>query len=76
MPTFTISVVNEEFTARNERELMSCGAAREEAIRGALQIGTDVVVGGKSFFGAEVTILEGSEVLDRFVIAIDASSLK
>jgi len=54
MPTFRISVLNETFSARDEHELATATAARNEAIRGALAIGSDEVVKGKQFFGAEV----------------------
>jgi hypothetical protein len=76
MPKFSISVINSEFAVSNEHDHSTFDAAREEAIRGALQIGTDEIISGKGFFGAEVVIEEGSQVVDRFVVAIGSSPLQ
>ena len=75
MPTFRISVINAEFVVRNEHHCATIEAAREEAIRGALQIGTDEIIGGKGFFGAEVVVEDDGQIIDRFVVAIGSSPL-
>ena len=76
MPTFSISVINAEFSVRNEHNLATFAASREEAIRGAPQIGTDEIIGGKGFFGAEVVVEADSQIVDRFVVAIGSSPLR
>jgi hypothetical protein len=76
MPTFLISVLNETFSACEEHELTTATAARDEAIKGALAIGSDEVVKGKQFFGAEVKIEHGDELIGRFVVSVGASPIE
>lgn len=76
MPTFRIIVVNQTFTAADDHELPSVQAARNYGIKAALGIGADEVSGGKPFFGAEVKIEQGDNLLGRFVVSIGASQLQ
>lgn len=75
-PTFTISVVNETFSASNHRDVPSLDTATSEALRSALEIGAEEVIGGKPFFAAEVTVETANQTLSRFVVSIGASPLK
>jgi hypothetical protein len=75
MPSFLIRIVNKDFTASNEAELASDDAARSDALRGALEIGTEEVCSGKPFFGAEVVIERDGEPIERLMIALGASPL-
>jgi hypothetical protein len=76
MPKFHISVVNEEFTACEERELRDAEAARQEALRGAIAIGADQLCDGAKLFGAEVSVGEHNGPNRRFVVTVGASPLK
>jgi hypothetical protein len=75
MPTFKISVTNESFAATDQHDVASLDTATAEAIRAALQIGTDEVVAGKQFFAAEVKVEAANEVVRRFVVSLGASRL-
>jgi len=75
MPTYLISVVNDEFVVEDEEEHPNADSAVEQAIKGALAVGSEAVLGGKSFFGAEVMVSDGNKQ-QRFMIAIGASRLK
>jgi hypothetical protein len=46
MPKYRISVINEEFTAVEERELPDADAARQEGLRGAIAMGADQIIDG------------------------------
>ena len=48
----------------------------KQGIKAALAMGTDEVNAGKPFFGAEITIEDGAEMLSRFVVSVGASPLK
>lgn len=72
MPVFRISVVNETFSACDEHELPTYSEARTEAIKGALEIGSEEVAKGKEFFGAEVKVEKGGELVGRFVVSVGA----
>jgi hypothetical protein len=76
VPTFRISVLNETFSACDEHELITAAHARNEAIKGALAIGSDEVAKGKQFFGAEVKIEQGEELIGRFVVSVGASPIE
>ena len=76
MPTFTISVVDETFSASEEYEGPSADAAVTQAIKAALQIGAEEVVSGKPFFVAEVKVANGGETVTRYVVSIGASPLQ
>jgi hypothetical protein len=75
MPTYLISVVNDEFAVENEEDHPTADDARSQGIKGALEVGTEQVLAGKSFFAAEVTISDGNS-RQRFVVAVGASPLK
>ena len=76
MPTYRINVVNQHFRSSNEQVLPSAEAARDEAIRGALQIGAAEVCTDRQFFGAEVSIESDGEATSRYIVSIGVSSLK
>lgn len=76
MPTYGISVVNEEFTSHDEIECADQEAARKHAIAGALAVGAEQVAAGKAYFGAQVIIhLDGKE-LAQFVVSLGATPIK
>jgi hypothetical protein len=76
MPTFRITVLNRDFSVSSDSELPGPDEALEQALKGALQIGTDEVRGGKHFFGAEVTVECDGETVERLMVAIGATPLK
>jgi hypothetical protein len=76
MPTFQIRVINTNFDCDNMIERSNVEDARTEALKSALQIGVDEVCKGNPFFGAEVRIESGSEVLERLVVAVGVSALR
>lgn len=76
MPPFRISVTNENFQTTNDHDFASLAAAIDHAIRGALNIGTDEIVGGKSYFGAEVTVKQDGAEGARFVVSAGVSALR
>lgn len=76
MPTYRISIVNTDFTATEDIEAADANAARRQALRGALNIGTDEVCDGTSFFGAEITIQADGAAPERLMLAIGTSSLR
>ena len=76
MPTFRIRVINTDFDDSNEIDKPSADQARAEALKSALQIGVDEVCKGTPFFGAEVRIENGSDVLERLVVAVGVSPLR
>ena len=76
MPTFRIRIINNEFDNSNEIERPSADAVRADALKGALQIGVDEVCNGTPFFGAEIRIEEGDQVVERLVVAVGVSSLR
>lgn len=76
MPTFRITVINQTFRACDNHDLPTVEAARKQGLKGALAIGADEVANGKQFFGAEVRVEDGGEVVDRFVVSIGSSPLQ
>ena len=76
MPTFQIRVINTDYDDSSEVDRPSTDEARAEALKAALQIGVEEVCNGAPFFGAEVCIESGSEVLERLVVAIGVSPLR
>lgn len=76
MPTFRISVINQTFTATNDYDLPSFDDARKHGLKAALSIGSDEVVNGNSYFGAEVLVDEVGGAGFRFVVSVGASSLQ
>lgn len=75
MPTFQITIVNETFASSNNHDGHSLDDAAAEAIKAALQIGTEEVAGGKQYFGAEVRVETANAVMKRFVVSVGASAL-
>lgn len=76
MPTYRIRVVNRDFETSVDHELSSIGAAKTEALKGALQIGSQEVWEGKTFFAAEISIENEHEPTERMMVAIGASPLR
>ena len=76
MPIFRISVLNETFSASGEHELATADKAKTEGVKGALAIGADEVSRGNQFFGAEVKIEDGGELVGRFVVSVGASPIE
>jgi hypothetical protein len=76
MPTYSIHIVNSDFISTNSYEASSAKAARSEALKGALEIGSEEIRQGKSFFGAEIRIEDGGEVVERMMVAVGASALQ
>lgn len=56
MPAYRITIVNQDYRSSEDIEAATPAAARTQALRGALNIGTDEVCEGKMSFGAEVSI--------------------
>lgn len=76
MPTFQIRVINTDYDDSSEVDRPSTDEARAEALKAALQIGVEEVCNGSPFFGAEVCIESGSEVLERMIVAVGVSPLR
>jgi hypothetical protein len=76
MPPFRISVINHNFASSDEYDLPSSEVAEREAIKSALQIGTDEVIKGKPFFGAEAKVEHDGQLVGRFVVSIGVSPLR
>jgi len=75
MPTFQIRITNETFASTNNHEGHSLDDVTVQAIKAALQIGTEEVAAGKDFFGAEVKVETANEVVKRFIVSVGASPL-
>lgn len=73
--SFNIHIVNSDFSVSDEIHAPSFEAARHQAILSALQIGTDELCRGISFFGAEVRVEEDGELRERFVVSMGQSPL-
>jgi len=73
---FKISVVNETFATSEEHEAPSVETARNRALQAALHIGVDEVLGGKSFFAAEVKVQTANDVVGRLVVSVGASPIQ
>jgi hypothetical protein len=76
MPTFHIIIVNDQFTAEEDRDLPDAEAARQEALRGAIAIGADHLCEGATLFGAEVSVGERNGPRHRYVVTVGASPLQ
>lgn len=76
MPKFHIHVVNSDFEACNEVDADGVDEARSQALRAALQIGTEDVCKGVHFFGAEVRIEVDGETRERFLVSMGQSPLR
>jgi hypothetical protein len=76
MPTFRISIVNEHFTQEGKQEARDVVEAWQKAIASAITIAADQVSHGSPFFGAEVRVEQGEELLGRYVVSVGATPLK
>ena len=76
MPSYCITIINRDFRASESIEAASQDAARGEALRGALNIGTDEICEGKMFFGADISIEGAGGTAERLMVAIGASHLR
>jgi hypothetical protein len=76
MPTFSIHIVNSDFASSNSVDASSPEAARSQGMKSALQIGVEEICKGGAFFGAEVRVQNGDEIVERMVVAIGASTLQ
>jgi hypothetical protein len=75
MPTFEIKIINDTFEAANHEELADMEAAKWQALKGALEIGTEKILTGEAVFAAEVIVADGSD-RQRFVVTIAMSPLR
>jgi hypothetical protein len=75
MPGFRMHIVNEEFEASDEFEAANADAARQAALKSALEIGLDEVLKGKKLFAAEVKIEGEGQPPKRFIATVGASPL-
>jgi hypothetical protein len=76
MPTFRISIVNEHFTQEGKQEARDVVEAWQKAIASAITIAADQVSHGSPFFGAEVRVEQGEELIGRYVVSVGATPLK
>lgn len=76
MPAYHVTIVNRDFTASEDIDASAADTARTEALRGALNIGTDEICAGKMFFGAEISIQGDGEAPERLLVAIGTTSLR
>ena len=76
MPTYRIHVVNSNFKTCAAAKASSLDAARKQALRAALEIGSEEVCKGASFFGAEVCVELDGDVAQRFLVSIGQTPLK
>jgi hypothetical protein len=75
VPTFAIKIINDTFEATNHEDLADMGAAKRQALKGALEIGTEKVLAGEPVFAAEVIVADGTD-RQRFIVTIATSPLK
>lgn len=75
MPTYTIRVINSEFTADDEHDLGDLSTAKMQALKGALEIASEEVLKGLPFFGAEVRVERGGDQVARFLVSVGTSPL-
>jgi hypothetical protein len=76
VPPFRIIIVNETTSAADDHDLSTAEQAQREAIKAALNIGTDEILNGKPFFGAEAKVEHAGEVVKRYVVSIGVSPLQ
>ena len=76
METYLIKIVNDRFTARDEKAFPDQRTAKHEAIKGALAIGSEQVMRGQDFFAAEVSIEKAGQLLERHVVSLGLSCLQ
>ena len=76
MPTFSMNIVNRNFASSNSLAASNPEEARSEALRSALQMGSEEVIKGNSFFAAEIGIQCGEKIIERMAVAIGASTMQ
>lgn len=76
MAQYRITVVNEHFSQSGEQEANDNVHAWQTAIRSAIEIAADQVSHGSPFFGAEVVVEKGDELVGRYVGSVGATPLK
>ena len=76
MAEFEIRIVNRDFDASNTVDAPDRKAARTEALKGALQIGTDEICAGKPFFAAEVIVSNPGDSAERLIVSIGMTPLR
>jgi len=76
MANYRISIVNEHFSASEEQHADDVVKAWQSAIRSAITIAADQVSHGNPFFGAEVTLEQGTKRIGRYVVSVAAAPLK
>lgn len=76
MPTYRVTIVNRDFTASEDIEVSGADTARTQALRGALNIGTDEICQGKMFFGAEISVQGDGGNSERMMVAIGTTPLR
>lgn len=76
MAIYSVSIVNEHFSATEEQESTDVAKAWQKAIRSAIMIAGDQVSHGNPFFGAEVTLDQGNKRVGRYVVSVGATPLK
>jgi hypothetical protein len=76
MPSYTVTIVNEHFSQDGEHEAVDNNAAWKGAISSAIAIAAEQVSQGNPFFGAEVTIAQGSEQIGRYLVSVGSTPLK
>ena len=70
------AVSREVRPSANHHEAATMSEAKQQGIKGALEIGVEEVHKGKPFFGAEVRLEDGDELVGRFVVSVGASPLQ
>jgi hypothetical protein len=76
MPVFQVHITNNDYESGTDVERDTRDEVRNDAILSAIQIGADEISTGSPFFGAEVRIESGGEVLERMVVAVGISQLR
>jgi hypothetical protein len=76
MAKYRVSIINEHYSASEEQDYGDIVKAWRGAIRTAITIAADQVSHGSPFFGAEVTLEQGSKRIGRYVVSVAAAPLK
>ena len=76
MATYRLSIVNEHFSDTADLKAKDVVRAWQEAIKTAITIAADQVSHGSPFFGAEVRLEEGEDLIGRYVVSVGATPLK
>jgi hypothetical protein len=76
MPTYHIRIINSDFKAEEHRDCSDLEGARKHALKGALEIGSELALNGHALFGAEVRIDQEEQTLARFLVTVASSPLQ